>query len=127
MPGPDVSESWSEAGTDPGKANPACVRDHLMTAGRAPELAGMYYIDTGTLRVAFPDWRIFHDTAGTWWALRAGLERQQGPESLLSRTLRAASPSALAEELCLQEWLDELDGEELAAVYRDMALPGATG
>jgi hypothetical protein len=96
-----------------------------MTAGRVPDLASLGDIDAGTLRVAFPGWPTFHDTDDTWWALRAGQERQEGPESLLSRTLRAASQLALAEKLCLQEWLDELDWEQLAAVYRDMELRGA--
>jgi len=124
MSGTNVFAGWLEAGMGP--AFPEEGPDQ-MSAGRVPDLASLDHIDACTLRVAFPGWRIFHDTDGTWWALRAGQERQEGPESLLSRTLRATSPLALAEKLCLQEWLDELDWEQLAAVYRDMELPGAAG
>ena len=35
--------------------------------------------------------------------------------------------AGLAEKLCLQEWLDNLGPGELEAVWRDIALPAATG
>ena len=56
-----------------------------------------------------------------------GVETFTGPQSLIQLVLvaRDADLTALAEKLCLQEYLDGLDPEELAAVYRDMLLPEA--
>ena len=49
--------------------------------------------------------------------------RLDGPESLLLRAVSACGLTELAEKLCVQDRLDRLDSQELAAVYRDMALP----
>ena len=68
------------------------------------------------LREVFPQWRIFR-AGGTWWAMRGGLQEWDGPRSLLLRVISAAGLLELAERLCLQEWLDGLDSEALAAVY----------
>lgn len=86
--------------------------------------AGLELITVGMLRATFPEWRIFGDS-GSWWAVRGGLVRLEGPQSLLRRVITACDLTALAERLCLQEYLDRLSPEELAAVYRDMALPEA--
>jgi hypothetical protein len=78
------------------------------------------------LRNTFPAWRVF-DGSGAWWATRCGVQEWTGPESLLRRVLCAPDLTALAEKLCLQEWLDGLGADELAAVYRDMSLPETSG
>ena len=80
------------------------------------------------LRATFPKWRIF-GACGLWWAMRDGLVWLDGPESLLLRLISAPDLAAVAEKLRLQEYLDRLGPQELAAVYRDVALPmpGAAG
>ncbi len=82
-------------------------------------------ITSDMLSHAFPQWRVFEQD-GARWATRSGLQEWTGPQSLIQRVLIAADLAALAEKLCLQEYLDGLDPEELAAVYRDMLLPGTT-
>lgn len=72
---------------------------------------------------SFPQWRIFGQ-AGQWWAVRGGPCALGGPESLLLRAITARDLTELAERLCLQHRLDQLDPQERAAVHRDMALPG---
>ena len=62
-------------------------------------------------------WRIFQ-SGGSWWAIRGGLQTWDGPRSLLLRSLSAPDLVALADRLCAQAWLDSLDDEELAEVYR---------
>jgi hypothetical protein len=74
-------------------------------------------ITAESLRGTFPEWRIFR-TAGAWWAIRGGIQEWEGPRSLLRRAVSAADLTALAKRLCGQEWLDGLDAEALAAVYR---------
>jgi hypothetical protein len=74
-------------------------------------------ITAGTLRRTFSRWRIF-ELGGVWWATRGGVQEWEGPSSLLLRSLTAPDLTALAERLCLQEWLDGLDDGELAMVYR---------
>ena len=69
------------------------------------------------LRATFPAWRIFR-AADTWWAIRGGIQVWDGPRSLLVRSLAASDLTALAERLCAQAWLDGLDDDELAGVYR---------
>jgi hypothetical protein len=66
-------------------------------------------------------------TVGQWWALRGGPVRLDGPESLLLRCITAVDLTGLAEKLCLQERLDRLDPQELAAVYEDKTLPRDRG
>jgi hypothetical protein len=85
-------------------------------------------ITVGMLRATFPQWRIL-GACGLWWAMRDGLVWLDGRKSLLLRLISAPDTAALAEKLCLQEYLDRLDPQELAAVYRDVALPmpGAAG
>ena len=75
-----------------------------------------------SLRATFAQWRIFEER-GSWWAMRGGPEWPVGPRTLLLRVIRARDLSVLAERLCLQEYLDRLDPQELAAVYRNMTLP----
>lgn len=83
-------------------------------------------ITVQALRESFPQWRIFWQ-AGQWWALRGGPVRLDGPESLLLRCITAVDLTGLAEKLCLQERLDRLDPQELAAVYEDKTLPRDRG
>ena len=92
------------------------------TAGQqmaVPVLAG---ITLGELRAVFPQWRVF-GRSGVCWAVRGGLVAWDGPQSLIQHVHTASDPIALAEKLCLQEYLDRLDSHELEAVWRDMALP----
>lgn len=77
------------------------------------------------LRESFSQWRIFWQL-GKWWALRGGPVVLDGPESLLLRVITACDLTGLAEKLCLQERIDRLDAQELAAVYQDMTLPRAS-
>jgi hypothetical protein len=77
------------------------------------------------LRESFSQWRIFWQL-GKWWALRGGSVVRDGPESLLLRCLTACDLTGLAEKLCVQERLDRLGPQELAAVYQDMTLPRAS-
>lgn len=82
-------------------------------------------ITVQALRETFPQWRIFWQF-GKWWALRGGPVVPDGPESLLLRCLTACDLTGLAEKLCVQERLDRLGPQELAAVYQDMTLPRAS-
>lgn len=79
-------------------------------------------ITEAMLRETFPQWRIFGHL-GAWWAARPGVRKDDGPESLLLRVVTAPDLTSLADRLCLQEWLDSLSPEQLAAVWRDMAAP----
>jgi hypothetical protein len=74
------------------------------------------------LRDTFTQWRIFSQF-GAWWATREGDEKLTGPKSLLRRVIVAADLAALADKLCLQEWLDGLDPVALEAVWREMTIP----
>jgi hypothetical protein len=89
----------------------------------APAAVGA--ITVQALRESFSQWRIFWQL-GKWWALRGGPVVLDGPESLLLRVLTACDLTGLAEKLCLQERIDRLDAQELAAVYQDMTLPRAS-
>jgi hypothetical protein len=62
-------------------------------------------IEVGMLRETFPKWCIF-GASGAWWATRGDLQVWSGPRSLLLRVISATDLTALAERLCLQEWLD---------------------
>jgi hypothetical protein len=85
--------------------------------GRSERLTSLGEITVEMLGQTFPEWRIFH-SGGTWWAIRGGLQTWDGPRSLLLRSLNAPDLVALADRLCAQAWLDDLDDEELAEVYR---------
>jgi hypothetical protein len=80
-------------------------------------VASLGEITVGELREVFPQWQIFSNR-GAWWAIRGGVQAWSGPETLLRRVLNASDLTVLAERLCMQEWLDGLDDEALAAVYR---------
>jgi hypothetical protein len=87
-------------------------------------VAGLAELTIGELRAVFPQWLIFGES-GKWWAVRGGLVAWDGPLSLIQHVHTASRLVALAERLCLQEYLDSLDPEELAAVWRDMVLSAA--
>ena len=89
------------------------------------DLAGSGEITPGMLHATFPQWRVF-EAGGAWWATRGGMQEWGGPRSLLMRVLGAGDLNALAEKMCLQEWLDGLDDAALEAVYRGtlMGTPG---
>jgi hypothetical protein len=79
--------------------------------------AGLGEITVGMLRATFPAWRVF-EHVGAWWAVRPGIEKFDGPESLRVRAVTAPDLTSLAERLCLQDWLDGLEDDELERVYR---------
>jgi hypothetical protein len=87
------------------------------------DVAALGDITPEVLRQVFPRWRVFC-SGGVWLAMRRGVQEWIGPESLLLRVVCAADLAALAERLCLQEWLDGLDAAELAAVYRGTLTDG---
>ncbi len=76
------------------------------------------------LRAAFPQWHIVQ-RPGIWWAIRGGLQHWAGPQSLIQRAMTAETLPRLADKLGLQAYLDGLDAEELAEVYRTGTLPDA--
>ena len=90
--------------------------------GAVRDVASLGEITPETLRKTFPQWRVFR-VRGAWWATRGGLQQWNGPESLLLRVITAPNLIALAERLCLQEWLDNLDPAFLEAVWREADLP----
>jgi hypothetical protein len=99
----------------------------LPTAGAGERASAAFGGITLTMvRESFAQWRIF-GRPGQWWAVRGGPLALSGPESLLLRAITARDLTELAERLCLQHRLDQLDAQELAAVHRDMALPGPPG
>jgi hypothetical protein len=87
------------------------------TSGRSKDFPDLGEITVDMLRQTFPEWRFF-PSGDRWWAIRGGLQTWDGPRSLLLRSLSAPNLVALADRLCAQAWLDGLDDEELAAVYR---------
>jgi hypothetical protein len=66
----------------------------------------------------FKDWRVF-EANGRVFAFRAdgSWQATEGPESLLLAAVRAPDPGSLWRRLAVQEWLDSLSDEELAAVW----------
>lgn len=86
--------------------------------GRGPrDIASLGEITPAGLRTVFTGWRIF-GADGAWWAIRGGRHSRVGPESMLLCALAASDLTGLAERLCIQEWLDGLSPDELAALYR---------
>jgi hypothetical protein len=81
-------------------------------------------ITVDELRAAFPEWHIVQ-RLGVWWAIRGGLQHWVGSQSLIHRAMSAESLSGLAEKLDLQTYLDGLDADGLAEVYRTGTLPQA--
>ena len=79
-------------------------------------------LDLESLRVACPGWHI-GGSPGNWHAFRSGISMLDGPWSLLRRHLRADTLLALAERLCLQDYLDGLSYQELAEVWQQVSLP----
>jgi hypothetical protein len=83
-------------------------------------------LDSGSVRAAFPGWHI-GGSDGNWYAFRGGAVAPDGPRSLLRCYLRADTLPALADQLCLQVYLDGLSDEELAEVWRRVSLPEPFG
>jgi hypothetical protein len=113
----------------PGASEPGnlLAKHGQVTTGRPRAVGGI--ASTGEITVemisrTFRQWRVF-EQRGTWWATRGGLQVWDGPRSLLLRVITAPDLTALADRLCLQEWLDSLGDDELEAVYRGDVLPCA--
>lgn len=79
-------------------------------------------LDLESLRAACPGWHIA-GSSGNWHAFRGGISMLDGPWSLLRRHLRADTLLVLAEQICLQYYLDGLSDQELAEVWRHVSLP----
>jgi hypothetical protein len=88
----------------------------------ADDVADRSEITVSLLSAVFPQWRIVQRKR-TLWALRGGEQHLDGPQSLLKIFVKAHSPWDLAELLCMQEYLRRLDPGELAAAWRNAALP----
>ena len=85
------------------------------------DVASVGEITVEMIRRTFHQWRVFEQDS-TWWATRGGLQVWDGPQALLLRVITASDLTALADRLCVQDWLDGLDDEALEAVYRGDAL-----
>lgn len=94
-----------------GEALPGNGADQLMSL-----FSGEVTADA--LRQTFAQWRVF-EKDGTWLAFRGGAAQETGPRSLIQPVVRAVSPTGLAEQLSLQEWLRRMTDEELDAVWRE--------
>jgi hypothetical protein len=90
------------------------------------EVTPVEVMDLGALRTACPGWHIA-GSPGTWHAFRGGIFMLDGPWSLLRPYLGADTLTALAEQLCLQAYLDGLSDRELTEVWRQVRLPEPTG
>lgn len=88
------------------------------------DVASVGEITVEMVRQTFRQWRVF-EQGGTWWATRGGLQVWDGPQALLLRVITAPDLTALADRLCLQEWLDDLDDEALEAVYQGEVMESA--
>lgn len=83
--------------------------------GRAPDWFGA--LTAGMVRETFDHWWIF-EACGKWRAFRSGMAAGEGPASLIQPVVTAAGLTGLAEQLCMQEWLQSLSAAELEAVWR---------
>jgi hypothetical protein len=83
-------------------------------------------LDFGAVRATFPGWRI-GGARDQWYAFRGGIEALEGPRSLLRRYLSADTLPGLAEQLGLQEYLDDLSDQVLADVWEQASLPKPSG
>ena len=88
----------------------------------ADDVAGGAEFTVSLLSAVFPQWRIVQGRRALW-ALRGGEQHLDGPQSLLKLFVKAHSAWDLAELLCMQEYLRRLDPGELAAAWRNAALP----
>jgi hypothetical protein len=83
-----------------------------MTAGGD---AGDREITLDELRDMFPGWQVFRG-GGAWWAVDQGPRPPRGQDCLVLRALTGPALAVLADRLCLQAWLDDLDAEAFAAL-----------
>ena len=74
-------------------------------------------ITVGMLRETFDEWTI-GEVDGCLWAFRAGTFTAEGPRSLLRACVTAGTVPGLADQLCLQAWLELLSTAELETVWR---------
>ena len=87
------------------------------------DVASLGEITLESVRRVFPGWTIF-PAEGAFWAVRGGWQAWSGPDSLLLRAMTARDLTALAERLCMQEWLDGLTPEGLTAVWEGVLAKG---
>jgi hypothetical protein len=75
-------------------------------------------ITPDALAAAFPAWRKPARAGDAWITVRPGTQEHFGPGSLRRMSLSALTLTGLAEQLEVQSWLDRLDPDELAAIWR---------
>lgn len=124
---------WSRAKVAPlvtANANEKGIWDiHIMADQShhpAEPPANMAKLDLDMLRATFPSWSV-GGSPGYWFAVRGGFTAHDGPRSLLRCHLNATSLLALAEKLCLQEYLDGLSDDELEDAWQWADLPHPSG
>jgi hypothetical protein len=91
--------------------------------GGARDVGSLGEITLESVRRVFPLWHIFA-AEGAFWAVRGGWQAWSGPDSLLLRAMTATDLTRLAEKLCIQEWIDGLDPDGLAAVWKGVLARG---
>jgi hypothetical protein len=75
-------------------------------------------ITVGMLRETFEQWTI-GEAAGRFLAFRRGYFADSGPASLIRGCVIAGSPEGLADQLCMQAWLESLTEKQVAALWRE--------
>jgi hypothetical protein len=66
----------------------------------------------------FDQWTIAQ-ASSRFWAFRTGIFTAEGPRVLIKACVMAGTAERLADQLCLQAWLESLAAGELEAVWRD--------
>ena len=72
------------------------------------------------LRATFDGWTVA-ESGGRFWAVRSGSFTAFGPQSLIRGCVSAGTAAGLADQLCLQAWLESLPADELETVWCDGA------
>jgi len=105
-----------------GSAAGDAVRNGQAGAG-AGDLACLGEITPQALAAAFPPWRTPVRAGDAWITMRSGTQEHWGPGSLRRVSLSALTLAGLAEQLEVQSYLDRLDPDELAAIWREGQIP----
>lgn len=82
------------------------------------DVDGLGGINPEALVAAFPEWRKPVRAGSAWITMRSGTQEHWGPASLRRVSLSARTLAGLAEKLEVQSYLDRLDPDELAAIWR---------
>lgn len=93
---------------------------------REDAAAGLGQVTVEMLRETFDAWTVA-ETGGRFLAYRTGYSNYSGPRSLIRGCVIAQTAEGLAEQLCLQAWLEALPAAELEAVWRGTPAAGGRG